>query len=490
MIQFHKTALQHLPEAQAGLKGHRNRSGRREEAPSNLRFTIYDLRFAARAFLCRLLHVLESALLSLVILLTAGPGARAGEGGYVRLLPNDGNNVYPASDLLRQWPTNGPKKLWRATIGDGKSAVIVSGNRAFTAAQAEGKQWALCLDSASGKTLWKSVICDNENHHQVAGPVSSPVVDGDRVYFIPYKNHDGDIYDIRCPVFCLRAGDGSTLWSEGEKFVSTEGSTPLIVGDKLYISSSSSNSILVAVDKMTGKLLWKTPEPEDAGSTRAVYGAGASLTCQVVGGIHQIIVSVFRNDNLGVNAETGEILWHWKLPTPVSSGMVSTPVAIGSRVFFSGFQGASSEGVWVDMKVKDGKPDPVTRFESTKLQCNAFHTVSILNGAVYGFGTGTNLEALQCTDSETGELLWEQAGPDWSRRGNLTVADGLIFAVTKKDELVMAEANKTAYKELGRVNPGIKMGIPQQPTIFNGRLYLRGNDTMVCYEVGPPATAK
>jgi outer membrane protein assembly factor BamB len=423
-------------------------------------------------------------LLSAAALLASGAAALAGQSDYVRLLPNDGNNVYPATGLFRQWPTNGPKELWRATIGSGKSAVIVSGNRAFTATQTEGKQWALCLDPATGKTLWKTLLYDKENHHQVIGPVASPVVDGDRVYFIPYKNNAGDIYDIRCPVFCLRVNDGSTVWSEGAKFVSTEGSTPLIVSNTLYISSSSRECILVAVDKMTGNLLWKTPEPNDAGSPRAVYGAGASLTYQVVEGIPQIIVSVFRNDNLGVNALTGEILWHWKLPTAVSSGMVSTPVAIGSRLFFSGFQGDSSQGVWVDMKVKGREIEPVIRFQSTRLQCNAYHTVSVVDGAVYGFGVSTEHEALQCTDLETGELLWEQAGPDWSRRGNLTVADGLIFAVTKKDELVLAEANKTAYKELGRVNPGIKLGIPQQPTIFSGRLYLRGNDTVVCYEVG------
>jgi outer membrane protein assembly factor BamB len=406
------------------------------------------------------------------------------QSGYVRLLPNDGNNVYPASGLFRQWPSDGPKELWRATIGSGKSGVIVAGNRAFTATQTEGKQWALCLDPATGKMLWKTLLYDKENHHQVVGPVSSPVIDGDRVYFIPYKNNHGDIFDMRCPVFCLRVGDGSTVWSEGENFVSTEGSTPLIVGNTLYISSNGRESILVAVDKMTGKLLWKTAEPNDAGGGHAVYGAGSSITYQVVSGIPQIIVSVYRNDNLGVNALTGEILWHWKLPSPVASGLVSTPVAIGSRVFFSGFQGDSSQGVWVDMKVKDGKIEPVIRFQSTRLQCNAYHTVSVVDGAVYGFGMGIEHEALQCTDLETGNLLWEQAGPDWNRRENLTVADGLIFALTKKDELVLAEANKTAYQELGRVNPGIKLGIQQQPTLFNGRLYLRGNDTVVCYEVG------
>jgi outer membrane protein assembly factor BamB len=192
---------------------------------------------------------------------------------------------------------------------------------------------------------------------------------------------------------------------------------------------------------------------------------------------------------MGVNAETGQTLWHWKLPTPVGSGMVSTPVALGSRVFMSAFEAASSWGICLDMQVKDGKIEPVVRTQSDRLQCNAYHTVSIVDGAVYGFGLGARQESLQCTDLETGALLWEQAGPDWSRKSNLTVADGLIFALTKKDELVLAEANKTGYKELGRVNPGIRLGVQQQPTIFNGRLYLRGNDTVVCYQVAAAAPA-
>jgi outer membrane protein assembly factor BamB len=416
-----------------------------------------------------------------LISLAAMSNVPAADSGYVRFLPNDGNNVYPASGLLRKWPDEGPKELWRAVIGPGKSAVIEAGGRAFTEAQADGKQWAVCLDVANGKTLWKTILATNENHHQVEGPVTSPVVDGDRVYCIPYQNDAGDIYKIRCPVFCLRASDGGVV---------TEGSTPLIVGQTLYVSSSFRDCILVAVDKMTGKVLWKTPEPADAGQ-KAIYGAGSSLTYQVVGGIPQIIVSVYRNDNMGINAQTGEILWHWQLPTPVSSGMVSTPVAVGSRLFMSGFQAPASWGICLDMQLKDGKIEPVIRTRSQLLQCNAYHTVSIVDGAVYGFGMGAEQESLQCTDLETGNLLWEQAGPDWSRKSNLTVADGLIFALTKKGELVLAEANKTGYKELGRLNPGIKLAVPQQqPTLFNGRLYLRGDDTAVCYQAAPPANVK
>ena len=98
------------------------------------------------------------------------------------------------------------------------------------------------------------------------------------------------------------------------------------------------------------------------------------------------------------------------------------------------------------------------------------------------YGRGSKSDALQCIDLESGKMLWQQEGSEWSRQGNMMVADGLIFATTKHDELVLAEAGKSGYKELGRVNPGIKLGLPQQPTIFGNRLYLRGNDTIVCYQ--------
>ncbi|HXR08782.1 MAG TPA: hypothetical protein VN765_15700, partial [Candidatus Acidoferrum sp.] len=73
-------------------------------------------------------------LLSVLIPLAAAGQAPAADTAYVRFLPNEGNNVYPASGLLRKWPAEGPPELWRAPIGPGKSAVIEAGGRAFTEA--------------------------------------------------------------------------------------------------------------------------------------------------------------------------------------------------------------------------------------------------------------------------------------------------------------------------------------------------------------------
>ena len=88
---------------------------------------------------------------------------------------------------------------------------------------------------------------------------------------------------------------------------------------------------------------------------------------------------------------------------------------------------------------------------------------------------------LQCTAFDDGCLLWQQETPDWKCDRQLTVANGLLFAVTTHDEPVLAEASRTGYRELGRFDPKVKMGLPQQPIIANGHLYLRGDETLACF---------
>jgi hypothetical protein len=137
-----------------------------------------------------------------------------------RFLPNNGNNVQESSQLFRTWPTGGPQELWRAEIGNGKST-IVAGN--------------------------------------------GPILDGNRLYVFPYEAENDDFWKPRCPCFCLNIEDGSVIWSEQKEFNCSEGSTPVIVNDVLYVGGGGRENILAAVDKRTGKLLWKVPENIDAG---------------------------------------------------------------------------------------------------------------------------------------------------------------------------------------------------------------------------------
>ncbi len=427
---------------------------------------------------------------ALTLLLTPAIGDRVvrgvelpGRSDLARFLPEHGNSVYEVSGLLREWPVGGPVELWRVEIGWGKSAVVEVGGAAYTLTETDEQQYAVCLDPATGATRWKQLLLPKPNRHFAWGPVTSPVVDEDRLYVIPYDNFQQDVWEVRCPIICLKT-DGTPLWRADETFWATEGSTPLVVGDTLYVAADNPQRvILVALDKRTGALKWSVAAESDKAHE---LGAPASLTYQEVDGIPQIIVATYGTcEVLGVHARTGEIMWRYPYPADIVMGLISTPVAIGSRLFISGGEGRGRDfSTCLQMSVVDEKITYRELYLSTEYQTNMYNTVAIHQGAVFGFGGGERVGSLQCTDLDDGRLLWEEKSRDWTKNQNLVIADGLIFAITSGGELVLADASRDGYRELGRVKVPADLDKPQQPTIANGRLYIRGTDTIVCYQVG------
>ena len=414
--------------------------------------------------------------------LLAGTGA-VGNTDLHRFLPNHGNSVYSAAGLLRNWPADGPKELWRVEIGLGKSAVVEADGRAFTAAETDRKQWALCLNPLTGATQWKHLLHPKENRHFAKGPVTSPVIDGDRVYFIAYAIKGKDVWEMRCPIVCLKT-DGTELWRREDTVWGTEASTPLVAGDTLYVGADNPERVvLAALDKMTGAVQWTTTVAES--EKKRELGAPASLTYQTVDGIPQIVVTTYgTREVLGVHAKTGEIMWHYPYPVGIIMGMVSTPVAVGSRLFLSGGEGRGRNfSACLEMEARDGQITYREVYRSTELQTNNYNTVAVYQNAVFGFGGRGKVGFFHCTDFGDGRLLWKEEGEDWSKDQQVVIADGLLFALTKDEELVMAEASREAYRELGRVALGIELGRPQQPTIANGRMYIRGNTSVICYQL-------
>lgn len=424
--------------------------------------------------------------LSALSILQLSPGwAPAAENQDLpRFLPNTGNCIYEARGLLRKWPVAGPKELWRVEIGLGKSAVVESRGLAFTSAEIDGQQWAVCLDPASGAIRWKHLLLAKENKHFERGPVTSPVVDGDRIYFIPYAIFEKDVWEMRCPVVCLDRS-GKDLWRHDQDVWATEASTPLVVGDMLYVGADNPQRVvLMALDKATGAVRWTVPVPSE---TKHELGAPASLTYQVVDGVPQVIVATYgTREVLGVHATTGQIMWRYPYPAPIIIGLTSTPAAVGARLFLAAGEGKNRNfSACLQMQAAGGLISYKELYTSTELQTNMYHTASVYDGAVFGFG-GTNRSGfLHCTNFDDGRLLWKQEHDDWTKDQNMVIADGLIFALTKDDQLVLAAASRTRYEELGRVKLNAKLGRPQQPTIANGRLYIRGDTTVICYRIGP-----
>ena len=386
--------------------------------------------------------------------------------------------MFNAAGLLRTWPKDGPRELWRLKTGPSIGVTVESGGRAFATGQIDGKQWAYGLEAKTGKIIWKTELGPEfmvPGHWW--GNVASPVVDEDRVYYIPYRRagdprtQGGEI----CPLVCLRVSDGKELWRSGGDIPFVNGfSTPLVVGGTLFVLPQIEKDILMALDKVSGKILWtgKERQPKHGG---APY-AGASPTYLELDGEGQLIYGLGNGEIIGVSAKDGSILW--TIGRAMGHGLMPSAVAVSNRVFLCSGENKFSMGI--ELKKRGGQYEAQIVYQSSKDQLNFFHTPSIHDGAVYGFG----VNRLQCTSFDSGELLWEQReGRDWDTKQQLIVADGLIFALTKTGELVMAEANKTVYKELGRVRHGLEIHHTQHPTLANGRLYIRGLDTVVCYQL-------
>ena len=388
-----------------------------------------------------------------------------------RFIPVDGNTVFNAAGLLRTWPKDGPKELWRLKTGPSIGVTVEAGGRAFATGQLDGKQWAYCLEAKTGKLIWKTELGPEymlPGHWW--GTVASPLVDEGRVYYIPNRRVSREGGPEICPLVCLRVSDGKELWRSGGDIPLVNGfSTPLVVGGTLFVLPQIEKDVLVALDKVSGKVLWtgKERQPRHAG---APY-AGASPTYLELDGEGQLIYGLGNGEIIGASVKDGSILW--AIPRAMGHGLMCSAVAVSNRVFLC--SGENRFSMCIEIKKRKGQYEAQIVYQSTKNQLNWFHTPAIHDGAVYGFNTSR----MQCTSLASGEVLWEQSG--WRDRNQLIVADGLIFALG--GELVMAEANKTGYKELGRVSHGLDLGHTQHPTLANGRLYIRGVDTVVCYQL-------
>ena len=366
-----------------------------------------------------------------------------------RVFAADNNTVYNGTGLLRAWPKGGPKELWRAEIGGGWMAVTEAGGRTF-AAGVKDKPRAYCFDSATGKLLWQRTISESK-------PIScaaSPLADGtDRVYF-----------SAPGTIMCLNSADGALIWREDKAYEVGAYSSPLLLGDLLLVPGST----LAAVDKMTGKERWRVKGP-------AVSPASPAL--QVVDGITQIIQAVGAADHAelwGISAKDGTVFW--KYPVRGDFGLCTSPVVDGSRVYLSFGDTGKECFTALQMGVKAGVITAYPALIRPDIQGNYAHTLSVYHGLLFGYGG----DGLECDNAGTGDTCWRNKN-NWQHDLQLIVADDLLFIQNGK-ELLLAEATKRAYHELGRFTLPITPS-PQQPTLANGHLYVRGESWIVCYDV-------
>jgi outer membrane protein assembly factor BamB len=419
--------------------------------------------------------------LALAALLTAASSASA-DWPQFRGVNRDAKAT--GTGLLQEWPAGGPKLLWEANgLGSGYSSVSMQNGRLFTMGDIGGDQYVIALSLESKAILWKTRI-GGPHVDRYAGPRGTPTTDGATIYAL---GTDGDL-------LALEAATGKVVWKKnlpadfGGRMMSgwKYSESPLVDGDRVIVTPGAADALLVALDKKTGREIWRTK----AGALGPVGNDGAGYSSVVVSngaGVKQYVQLMGRGV-VGVRASDGAFLWNYNR---VANGTanITTPVVSGDYVFAAtGYQTGS--GLVKLAKAGDGVSATEQWFLDGRTFQNHHGGVVLVNGHLYG-GQGHRMGLPICVEFETGKKVW---GGDIRNEGQgsaaIAYADGHLVFRYENGTVVLIEATPAGYREKGsfKIPNASPLSWPY-PAISDGKLFLRDQDRLLVYDIKAGARA-
>src|SRR5215468_1949116 len=374
------------------------------------------------------------------------------------------NGVSKDTGLIKQWPSSGPQRAWSiSSLGEGYGSLAIKGDRIFVQGSRGNASVVFCLNRADGKTVWSAALGAKVDQGENSGPRSTPTIDNDRVYAL---TENGDLA-------CLNARNGVPVWRKNilkEFGGSNPGwlicESPLIDGDRVIVTPGGKGAGMVALDKMTGKEIWRAKDLSDDASYSSCIAAD-------VGGVRTIMNFTSRAA-VGVRASDGKLMWSNSSPANGTANC-ATPVFADNKVFFTSDYGTG--GALFGLNAQNGEVSAKELYFTKDIK-NHHRGVVLVNGYLYGFHGDA---VLTCLEFATGKKMWANRSVG---KGSLTYADGMLYLLSEKNVVGLAEANPNAYVEKGRFS------IPDQgrnswahPVVIGGKLYIRDQGTLTAYDV-------
>lgn len=380
------------------------------------------------------------------------------------------DNVSRESGLARKWPADGPKKLWEVPVAQGYAGAAVVDGRVYHHDYDEAKkEWMVnCRNLADGKLIWQfREGREIRPNHAITRTV--PAVDNRFVFSM----------DPKAVLHCLDVKTGKQVW---RKSIVTEyqgaipdwynGQCPLMEADRIIIATGGS-AILVALDKATGKDLWKTPNPGKLAMSHA------SVMPATIGGVRQYLYGTLKGP-LGVAAADGKLLWEY--PRKFNVAVAPSVVAVNDQLVF---MTASYDAGSVMLRVKNAggtfKAEPVFDFVNAEWNSEV-HTPIIWKGHL--FAVGKKKRGLFTCLNPEGKEVWTSAGKSSFGLGSFLMADGMFFVMEgDTGTLRLVEASTTEYRELASAKVLGSGEVWGPMALSEGRLIVRDLSKMVCLNV-------
>jgi outer membrane protein assembly factor BamB len=378
------------------------------------------------------------------------------------------DGVSSETGLLRAWPAGGPKLLWSTPVGPGYAAAAIHGGRVYFEDYDESSSDYLvrCLTLADGKELWrfKESRRIRPNH---AITRSVPATDGKYVFSL----------DPKAVLHALDAASGREIWRKDlvQEYGSQippwySGQNPLIEKDRVVIAPVGKQALVVALDKATGKELWRTPNP--AGW---LLSHSSPMPARL-GGVDQYLLSILEG-TFGVAAADGKRLWHF--PFKFNLAVPPSPLVVDAeRVYVTGPYD-SGGAMFRVRKTPQGFTTERVFVHAADEWNSEVQTPILFQKHMFAVGKKKR-GLLTCVDLD-GRQVWTSEGRAAFELGSFILADGMFLILEGKTGMLrLLEASTTQYKELATATVLSGPDVWAPLALSDGKLVIRDLGRMVC----------
>lgn len=373
-----------------------------------------------------------------------------------------------ASQLMQTWPEGGPQQVWLyRQCGHGYSKPTIVGKRLYIMGARDGQEMLLALSTSDSSELWSAPIGTEYINDWGDGPRGAVVVDGDRLYALGAQGN----------LICVSAADGNELWRKsmttdlgGKVPVWGYSETPLIDGARILCTPGGPQGAIACLDKTTGEVLWQSKELTDVAHYSSLITASPHGNDQYIQLLEKRLVGLDKVD--------GTLLWESSWPGRVA--VIPTPYYANNQVYITSGYGVGCKLVEIDPE------NNVTEIYANKVMKNHHGGIEVLNGHVYGHSDKTGWT---CQDLKTGDRIWtERRALD---KGAVEYADGRLYCLEKDTgTIALVEPSPTGWQEHGRFTMSPQSNdrkdkgrIWAHPVIADGKLYLRDQELLFCFDV-------
>jgi outer membrane protein assembly factor BamB len=421
------------------------------------------------------------------------------------------NSTSPQKNILRSWPENGPEVLWTVDVGIGYGGTVIKDRKAYLLDRDDEVGDILrCFDLNDGEELWNFQY-EAPGSVMFPGSRSVPTLDGNYIYSCgPY----GDLY-------CIDINSHKPVWKKnvwtdfggdpGNDTIDRGGfggngnfpiwaisQCPLVYGDLLILASQAPEAGVVAYNKITGDIAWKTPNlgNETYASPAVVKIDGKDHIAMVTSSTNPIgrpELPMTMGNIVGIEPLSGEVLWkfsewecHISVPSAVDAG--------NNKVLVVG--GYELGALMIEVKKQaDGTYGTEEVFRTEEFGDQTKPPL-LIDGYFYAqFGTNNTRDGLTCMNMD-GEIMWKTSrDPDFNK-GSMILAEGLILATDGAKSLFLIEPDPSEFKpiasaelltaaEAGGDRRAARFGTQNWAPIAlaDGRLLIRDQSRLLCVKV-------